>query len=432
VGTAQERRNAGHRDWNIATSSILSSLYKKALPTFQIGCLPPQGEAARQVAETKPESFCQLHLLLVTGKGQPILRQAPNSAQPIVLAAAESYRADAIACSPQYSQQTECANRVDRNAQAFYRWLVAPLEEDLQRQNVNNLVFILDRGLRTLPLAALKSPNPNSIQPGSYLVQTYSVGLMPSMSLTDTRYVSLKDGAVLAMGAATFAPIIGEDLPTALATTPAELALLQANYPNSRSFLDAKFDRQTLQQQRQQAEIVHLSTHARFKSARDSYIRLYQEQLPLKDIPSLDWQNPTVQLLGLSACQTAIGDDQLLDQKYQVELGFAGVAVEAGVNSSLASLWTVSESGTTALMAEFYRQLRRAPIKAEALRQAQLALLDGSWKPRLTEAWQAIQTDGRLPLPEATRQEMTRLLTPDRSLADPYFWSGFTLIGNPW
>ncbi|MDY6783022.1 MAG: choice-of-anchor Q domain-containing protein [Cyanobacteriota bacterium] len=89
-------------------------------------------------------------------------------------------------------------------AQQMYRWLVAPLEEDLQEQNINNLVFILDSGLRSLPLAAMHDGD-------GFIVERYSVGLMPSLSLTDTRYVSLRGSSVLAMGAETFAE--QKDLP---------------------------------------------------------------------------------------------------------------------------------------------------------------------------------------------------------------------------
>ncbi len=80
-------------------------------------------------------------------------------------------------------------------------------------------------------------------------------------------------------------------------------------------------------------------------------------------------QSP-VELLVLSSCQTAFGNDD-------AELGFAGLAVQAGVKSTLASLWNVSDEGTLGLMSEFYHQLQKTPIKAEALRQAQIAMLKG-------------------------------------------------------
>ena len=79
-----------------------------------------------------------------------------------------------------------------------------------------------------------------------------------------------------------------------------------------------------------------------------------------------------VELLTLSACQTAAGDNRSA-------LGIAGVAVRAGVKTALASLWYINDEGTVPLIEEFYSQLRHPDIsKAEALRQAQLKLM--RWK----------------------------------------------------
>jgi CHAT domain-containing protein len=118
----------------------------------------------------------------------------------------------------------------------------------------------------------------------------------------------------------------------------------------------------------------------------------------------------------LSACRTAVGDEQ-------VELGFAGLAVQAGVKSVLASLWGVNDEGTLGLMSEFYQQLKVAPVKAEALRQAQLAMLKGEVR---IEAGELVTSEGRLSLPP----ELARV--GDQSLTHPFYWGAFTLIGNPW
>jgi CHAT domain-containing protein len=133
-------------------------------------------------------------------------------------------------------------------------------------------------------------------------------------------------------------------------------------------------------------------------------------------LPSLGWTKPPVDLLVLSACRTAVGDEQ-------VELGFAGLAVQAGVKSVLASLWGVNDEGTLGLMSEFYQQLKVAPVKAEALRQAQLAMLKGEVR---IEAGELVTSEGRLPLPP----ELARV--GDQSLTHPFYWGAFTLIGNPW
>ena len=67
-------------------------------------------------------------------------------------------------------------------------------------------------------------------------------------------------------------------------------------------------------------------------------------------IREMEWDTPRVELLVLSACRTALGDEQ-------AELGFGGLAVASGVKSALASLWYVSDQGTLGLMTEFYSQL---------------------------------------------------------------------------
>ncbi|MFN4196285.1 MAG: CHAT domain-containing protein, partial [Thermosynechococcus sp.] len=117
----------------------------------------------------------------------------------------------------------------------------------------------------------------------------------------------------------------------------------------------------------------------------------------------------------LSACRTAVGD---LD----AELGFAGLSVQLGVKSVVASLWYVSDEGTLALMTGFYNQLNTAPIKAEALRQAQLAMLRGD----ITVKGNELRTiRDRIPLPP-------EVAVGDRSLSHPYFWAAFTMVGSPW
>jgi CHAT domain-containing protein len=123
-----------------------------------------------------------------------------------------------------------------------------------------------------------------------------------------------------------------------------------------------------------------------------------------------------VELLALSACRTALGNQQ-------AELGFAGLAVLAGAKSALASLWSVNDQGTLALMTDFYQQLDQAPIKAEALRRTQVAMLKGQVR---LEGSKLRISDKEIPLPPELVQAR------NQTLEHPYYWSGFTMIGNPW
>jgi CHAT domain-containing protein len=237
---------------------------------------------------------------------------------------------------------------------------------------------------------------------------------MPSLSLTDTRYESIKTKQVLAMGAAQFT----EQKP--LPAVPVELSAITPSLWQGKSFLNESFTLENLktQRQRQPFGIIHLATHAVFQpgAPNNSYIQLWDSKLRLNELSQLGWNNPPVDLLVLSACSTALGNEQ-------AELGFAGLAVQAGAKSALGSLWSVSDQGTLALMTQLYQQLKRAPIKAEALRQTQLAMLKGQMR---LEGGQLLSGTKSVPLPP----ELAKL--GNQNFEHPYFWAGFTMIGSPW
>lgn len=216
-------------------------------------------------------------------------------------------------------------------------------------------------GLRSLPFAALHDGK-------QFLVEKYSIGIIPSLNLTDTRYRPLKNSQILAMGASVFERL------NPLPAVPVEVgAIVQAPW-KGRSFLNQDFtlDKLKSQRQGQTYNIVHLATHGKFQPGdpSSSYIQMWNQRLGLDQLRQLQLDLPTVELLTLSVCETALGDEN-------AELGFAGLAVAAGVKTSMASLWEVSDVGTLSLMTEFYRQLNRTTIKAEALRQVQIAMLKG-------------------------------------------------------
>ena len=126
-----------------------------------------------------------------------------------------------------------------------------------------------------------------------------------------------------------------------------------------------------------------------------------------------------MEILVLSACRTALGDEQ-------AELGFAGLAVQAGVKSALASLWYVSDEGTLGLMTEFYTHLSQVKIKSEALRTAQLAMIQGDV---IIESGQLRGSSARGAVVQLP-QGLTQLEA--MNLSHPYYWAGFTMIGSPW
>ena len=341
----------------------------------------------------------QLEILVVTSDGVPIRKRIPGTTRSQVIKVADQFRADVI--NPR-KQQAYLAP-----AQKLYKWLIAPIEADLQARGIQNMVFLADSGLRSIPIAALHDGQ-------KFLVEKYSTGLMPSLTLTDTLFKDIKYSQVLAMGAEKFPE------QSALPSVPLELSMITPQLWKGKAFLNDAFTLKNLKSQRysQPFGIVHLATHAEFELGppSQSYIQLWDTKLRLNQLKQMGWNDPPVELLVLSACRTALGNEQ-------AEMGFAGLAVQAGVKSAMGSLWYVSDEGTLGLMTSFYSQLKKAPIKAEALRQAQISMINGE-----------VSIEGNKM--HTSREDIS--LPPElaglgnKKLSHPYYWAAFTMIGNPW
>ena len=350
-----------------------------------------------------------LNLVLVTGKTQPIIYKIPEVTREEVKKVISTFEGEIK--SRGQRENIDFSNKKDAFGRMFYRWLVKRLAPDLNKYEIKNLTFILDDALRSIPLAAMFD------EQGRSLLYSYSMGLMPSFSITDTRYnPKFKESKILAMGRENFS-----SLPSPMNSLPAvplELELVTRHLGKGVVFRDQDFTVDNLLIKRGSAQIVHFGTHASFIPGQleDSFIVFGNGKWMLSRMNEFKFYNPLVELLVLSACQTAIGDPT-------AELGFAGLSAEAGVRTSLGSLWKVDDYATMSLMAEFYRQLEISPIKAEALRRAQIAMMSGKvyFKDR-----NLVYDGGIVPLIGQSNA------TIDRTFREPYFWSAFTLIGSPW
>lgn len=359
----------------------------------------------------------ELSLVLVVADGPPILKNIPVKSELLLKTVAEFHRSLA---KPNDSEDREYLS----SAQQLYQWLIAPLSKDLEALNVDTLVFSFDAGLRQLPLAALHDGN-------QFLVEKYSLGSIPSVSLTNTKYQSLQNAQVLAMGASEFTHT--DKLP--LPGVPIELSAIAGSRTKSqsaaafplwqgRSFLNENFTLENLKKQRQQQafEIIHLASHASFpqiqNGRKEAEIDLWGRSLSLNEFRLVKWYDRRqVELLVLSACESAIGDD------IAAEMGFAGLAVRSGVKSALASLWKVKDVATLGLMTEFYDHLRSENIKAEALRKAQVAMIR---KQIVIKNGQLQGAQRSIDLPDDLKN------SANSDLSHPHFWAGFTIIGSPW
>ncbi|NJK49476.1 CHAT domain-containing protein [Candidatus Gracilibacteria bacterium] len=249
-------------------------------------------------------------------------------------------------------------------SQQAYQWLIQPAQSDLERLKIKTLVFVLDGYLRNLPMAALHDGE-------QYLVEKYNIALSLGLQLLNPRPIQSIPlqtiAAGLSLSSQGFPPLPGVRTEVTQISSKLE----------SKVLLDRDFTNNNLKNaiSSTPAPIVHLATHGQFSSnAEDTFVLTWDGRINVKELDSLLQVRDTdaiapIELLVLSACQTASGDNRAV-------LGLAGVAVRSGARSTLATLWSVRDDSTVELMSEFYKQLKQPGItKAEALRQAQLALL---------------------------------------------------------
>jgi CHAT domain-containing protein len=262
-------------------------------------------------------------------------------------------------------------------AQKLYDWMIRPLEPQLK--DIQTLVFVPNGFLRNIPLAVLHDGD-------RYLIERYNLAINTGLQLIDSneKHNHIKSTILLAglsQARQGFAALsfVEQELQTIAAQLPSTVLLNQNFSPlNLQSSLEDR-----------PPSVVHLATHGQFSSnSSQTFLLTWNDRLNLNQIRQwLASRRKPLDLLVLSACQTAKGDDR-------AELGLAGMAVKSGAASTIATLWNVSDQATAQLMTDFYHHWLQPQTKAQALRQAQLNQL------------------------RSQRHH------------HPYYWSGVVLIGN--
>ncbi|WP_159789473.1 CHAT domain-containing protein [Sodalinema gerasimenkoae] len=300
------------------------------------------------------------------------------------------------------------------NAQQLYQWLIAPLAEDIDLAGAETILYAADGQLRYIPLAALHDGD-------QWLTQRYTLNHITAASLMD---FSQSDAAPLSILAGAFPAqdlvieVAGvEQSFNGLPYAQVEVENLQANLPGTVAFFSAGFNRQAIEPRLGDHTIIHLATHGTFKSGHpnDSFIMLGDgDRITLFDLDQ--WQLPNASLVVLSACETAVSGPEL--GTGEEILGFGYQIQRTGARAAIASLWLVSDGGTQVLMNGLYGAMQVGLPKAEALRQAQIALITGDYTA----------VGGRRGDVEVRGgQRETFMGDP---LAHPYYWAPFILIGN--
>ena len=283
---------------------------------------------------------------------------------------------------PNFNSQEERAFK--KQSKQLYDLLIAPLAGDLAAAKTKTLVFVLDGAFRNIPMSVLYDGD-------KYLVENYSLALTPGLQLVPPQDTNERTRSQALIGGISKSNQQFSELPNAKAEIEAIGRLMPHQQLLNEQFSNKLVTNNLLASN---APFVHFATHGQFSSkAEDTYILTWNDRLNLDQFSNLLKDRGTrssnaIELLVLSACQTAAGDNR-------ASLGLAGVAIRARAKSTIASLWSVNDEATQDLMVNLYQNLANKKLsKGESLRQAQQTLL---------------------------RNPKYR---------SPYFWAPFVLVGN--
>lgn len=279
----------------------------------------------------------------------------------------------------------------------LYDLIILPLEQYLDSQKIKTLVFIQDSFLRDVPMAALYDNKENK-----YLIQKYAIATTSSLQLTAAKKGNLQGNRALVLAVSQESKIDEQIFPK-LFSVPLEVTAVKQIFPNSKQLENDNFAIKNLKREIQNATypIIHIATHAQFGTIPEDTFLVAgnNDKLTINQLEVILRQagntSNSVELLALTACQTATGDDR-------ATLGLAGVALQAGTKSAIASLWSVGDESTADLITEFYAKLRNSGMsKAQALQAAQLKLINAKQLPEINDKYD-----------------------------NPYYWAPFILVGN--
>lgn len=337
----------------------------------------------------------------------------------------------------------ELGNKVSdphENARQLYDWILGPVKSILEEAKIETIIFVPDGKLRLLPIAALHDGK-------QFIIQKYAVATIPGLTLTNSEKRISQRPKILLAGLSEVGSVVNKlpgysitklttgikdqpstsvpltiprgsrsvahlrsssiadkrsiemtelELKTSLALPGVEdeIKTLHKDFKGevllNRDFTLARFKKRVIEGD---YNIIHIASHGFFgNTAQSSFIMAYDDVLTIEGLQGLlqtrGLSEQPVDLLTLSACQTAEGDDR-------APLGFVGAALKANARSALGTLWAVEDNAAKLLMPTFYQALMQPGItKIKALQKAQLSLMN------------------------------------DSAFTHPYFWAPFILVGN--
>jgi len=261
--------------------------------------------------------------------------------------------------------QKRLTSEYKRPAKQLYDWLVQPYRTLLWKEGIDTLVFVPSGALRTIPMAALSDGE-------HFLIDDYAIAVTPSLNMLAPESLAATENEVLLAGLSEAV----QGFP-GLPSVPKELAAIEGIYGGEVLLnRDFSFEKLSRVLGSDSPDVVHIASHAEFSgNPENSFVLTHNDQLSMEELASLitntSLEGEPIELLVLSACETAVGNDR-------AALGLTGVAIRAGARSAMGSLWSVSDEATSDLIIGFYEALQDPDSsKAQALRTAQRTLIAG-------------------------------------------------------
>jgi filamentous hemagglutinin family protein len=231
-------------------------------------------------------------------------------------------------------------------AKKLYQWIIRPIENDLTKNGVHTLIISPDGPLCLIPFSVLYDEN-------QYLIEKFAIATIPSISLMDFQNKTINDNQILLSGLSESRH--GDD---PLPGVKRELTEIH-KIIGGELLIDQSFTKANLTElfYSNSYSVIHFATHGYFgHSSKDTFLTTYDGQLTMNDLETLVgrimYRGDTVDLMTLSACQTALGDAQ-------AAFGIAGITLKAGVKSTVASLWSVDDKAACYVFTEFYRLIKQ-------------------------------------------------------------------------
>lgn len=283
----------------------------------------------------------------------------------------------------------------------LYKLIIEPLLKDFEKQKINNLILSVDKNLRYLPFAALHDGK-------AYLIEKISLSIYQDNLKKGERKKISKDWKVAGFGVT---KKLGEfqSLPSVRDEIESIIKVDEKGLLPGKIYLDNAFTADQLKNSGgKDFSFLHISSHFVFSpgTEENSYLLLGDgNKLSLLDMRSQNYKFPSIDLVTLSACDTAQGGGK--DETGKEIDGLADLLIRNGSGSVMATLWKVEDSSTAKLMKDFYTfHTQNSLSKTESLRQAQLKM---------------IMND--IPF-------LSKITNKNISYEHPFFWAPFILISN--